>query len=245
MGKIVAIGGGDLRKGETLLIDKRIIELSERKKPNMLFIPTAGSDSESYYKCFKKYFETNFNCVVDVLFLIREKPLKKEIQNKILSADIIYVGGGNTLKMMMIWRRLGVDEFLNQAYKKGTVLCGNSAGANCWFKYCSSDARKFTSGSDELIKVRCLDFVNALFCPHYSEEKNRVKSLKDLMKRTSGIGIGVDESCALEIIDGTYKVISNNETVNIYKVYWKYGKYYKEVVEKSEKHKSLKKLLKK
>jgi dipeptidase E len=46
--------------------------------------------------------------------LIKEKESKKEIENKILSSDIIYVGGGDTLKMMTLWRRYGVDKILKQ-----------------------------------------------------------------------------------------------------------------------------------
>jgi len=49
MGKIVAVGGGDLRQLETLPIDREIIRLTARKRPNALFIPTASSDSREYW----------------------------------------------------------------------------------------------------------------------------------------------------------------------------------------------------
>jgi dipeptidase E len=53
------------------------------------------------------------------------------------------VGGGNTLKMMRRWRKLGVDQFLERAYHKGAVLSGISAGAICWFVYGHSDSQQF------------------------------------------------------------------------------------------------------
>lgn len=40
MGKIVAIGGGELSKGETYILDKYIVELACKSKPKLLFIPT-------------------------------------------------------------------------------------------------------------------------------------------------------------------------------------------------------------
>ena len=49
MGKIVAIGGGDLRTLETLSIDREIINLTGKSRPRALFIPTASSDSEEYW----------------------------------------------------------------------------------------------------------------------------------------------------------------------------------------------------
>ena len=86
MKKIVAIGGGEIgRPGfpiETTEIDKEIIKLTSKKNPKVLFIPTASSDSESYYKIVKKYFGDKLGCKTDVLYLIKEKITKKEIKRK-------------------------------------------------------------------------------------------------------------------------------------------------------------------
>jgi dipeptidase E len=122
---IVAIGGGVIRTRGTLAIDREIIRLSHKKNPKLLFIPTASSDSEIYWKHVQDYFGKFLKCKTDVLFLIKEQPSKEQIRRKILSADIVYVGGGNTLLMMGLWRRLGVDKLLVSAYENGTVLSGN------------------------------------------------------------------------------------------------------------------------
>ena len=78
-----------------------------------------------------------------MLFLIKEQPSREQIRTKISSADIIHVGGGNTLLMMRIWRRLGVDHLLEAAYQDGTVLAGISAGSICWFDSGHSDSMSF------------------------------------------------------------------------------------------------------
>src|SRR5271166_3117174 len=109
---IVAIGGGEIRARGTAPIDREIIRLTRKKNPKLLFIPTASSDSERYWKHVQEYFGKFLKCKTDVLFLIKEQPSKQQIRQKILSADIIYVGGGNTLKMMRLWRRRGVDKLL-------------------------------------------------------------------------------------------------------------------------------------
>lgn len=85
-------------------------------------------------------------------------------------ADFIYVGGGNTLRLMTLLRRCGGDRLLDEAYKRGTVLSGVSAGGICWCSCGNSDSRKFTSGSDQLIKVTGLGYLPVLFCPHYDAE---------------------------------------------------------------------------
>jgi dipeptidase E len=140
---IVAIGGGEIRTRGTAPIDRGIIRLSNKKNPKLLFVPTASSDSERYWKHVQEYFGDFLKCKTDVLFLVREQPSREQIRTKILSADIIYVGGGNTLQMMRLWRRLGVDKLLKAAYENGTVLAGISAGSICWFESGHSDSMSF------------------------------------------------------------------------------------------------------
>ena len=71
MKKIVAIGGGEIGSPgcliETTKIDKEIIRLSGKKRPRVLFIPTASSDSDGYFETVKKHFGKRLGCEVDVL----------------------------------------------------------------------------------------------------------------------------------------------------------------------------------
>ncbi len=247
MQKIIAIGGGEIgRPGfpvETTSIDKEIISLSGKKNPKILFIPTASSDSESYFEVVKKHFGKRLGCDVDVLYLLKNKQLKSEIEKKILSSDIIYVGGGNTLRMMKIWRKLGIDKILLKARDKGIVLSGISAGAICWFSFGLSDSLLFSNKNAPMIKVRGLDFIKFLFCPHYDFEKKREPELRKIMKKTSGIAIAVENCCAIEIIDNSYRIISSKKTAKAYKVYWKDKKYFKEEILKKKDFTPIKKLI--
>lgn len=244
--KIIAIGGGNkIRSGfsvKVLAVDKEIIRLSGKITPRLLFIPTASSDSRTYSKDIILHFEKNLKCKVDVLYLYGKASLK-EIRDKILNSEIIYVGGGNTLKMMRLWRKLGVDTILRKAAKKGIVLSGVSAGGICWFKYGNSDSRRFRNPKANLIRVRGLDLAPLLFCPHYDVEKERKADLKKMMLKTPGVAIAVDNCCAIEIIDKTYRIISSKANSNAYRVYWKGNDYYEEKLEKSKHLKNLKELI--
>ena len=249
MKKIVAIGGGEIGrpgfKVETRKIDEEIIRLTDKKNPKLLFIPTASFDSEDYYKVVKKYFGKMLGCRIDVLYLIKEKSNKKEIENKILNSDIIYVGGGQTSKMMRVWRKFGVDKVLLKAHKKGIVMSGLSAGAICWFSFGNSDSRKFDNPEANLMRVKGLGMVKALFCPHYDVEKERKADLKKMMKKNSGVAIAVENCCAIEIIDDKYRIISSKNSANAHKVYWKNNKFHKELIKKEKDFKLLENILKK
>src|SRR5580698_361231 len=225
---IVAIGGGDIRTRGTAAIDREIIRLSGKKHPKLLFIPTASSDSDRYWQRIPKYFGKFLNCRTDVLFLIKEKLSKAQFTAKIRSADIIYVGGGNTLLMMRVWRRLGVDKLLKSAYEKGTVLCGVSAGSICWFDSGHSDSMSFYNPRKwKYINVRGTGLIEGTHCPHYNSTTLGVPRRKDfqkLIRKIGGIGIAIDNNCAIEFIDGRfYKVISSRKNSRAYRVYKRGG----------------------
>ena len=111
--------------------------------------------------------------------------------------DAIFVGGGNTKSMLAVWRDWGLDEILKQAYEKGSVMSGVSAGAICWFE------RGITDSWAENLKVMdCLNFVSGVCCPHYDEEPERRPSVhKMLKKNTFDECFAVDGGCALHLID--------------------------------------------
>ncbi len=220
---IVAIGGGDIKARGTEGIDREIIRLSNKKNPKLLFIPTASSDSDIYWTKIQEYFGKYLKCRVDVLFLIKERPSHEQIRAKIRTADVIYVGGGNTLQMMRLWRRLGVDKLLRAAYEKGTVLAGVSAGAICWFESGHSDSMSFYDpGNWKYIRVKGLGLIDGIHCPHFNGKTRGVArrtNFKNMICKTGGVGIALDNNCAIEFIDGEYKVIRSKDSARAFRVF--------------------------
>ena len=233
---IVAIGGGKImvpkhRQAQTLLIDQTIVEQSRKKKPKVLFIPTASEDNDEYCDAFRYQYETRLGCSVDELLLYRDRPSIRKIQMLISQSDIIYVGGGNTLRMMKLWRQLGVDKCLDKARKRGAVLSGLSAGSICWFRQGNSDSRKFKDNSNKtLIKVTGLNYADLMVCPHYDAEKHRQPSLKEMMKNTKGVAIGIENNAALHVKDDQYRILASKKNKKAYLIYWDRGKYIKQAL---------------
>lgn len=118
MGTIVAISGGELTDFRSKLINDAIIRLSQKRNPKVLFIPTASDDSESYFEKFKEHFSDEFECDFTPLYLIKDNPSIATIEQMVFASDLIYIGGGNTLKMMQIWRQTGTADILRKAYTR-------------------------------------------------------------------------------------------------------------------------------
>ncbi len=216
--KIVAIGGGELGEGETLPMDRHIVEMTGSTNPNALFIPTASSDSSDYAATFSRIYGDALGCEVETLFLLKNPPPLGQIAETIATADLIYVGGGNTLKLMRRWRHLGVDRLLIEAAKRGTVLCGLSAGALCWFQYGHSDSMSFYHPDDwDYIRVKCLGLLPFTACPHYDGE-DRDKNFQAMISREGGIGIALDDCAAFEVVDDQFRILSARDSAGAYRV---------------------------
>ncbi len=235
---IVAIGGGNLESKSTLAIDLEIIRLTGKKHPRFLFIPTASTDSADYWNLVNRMYGNEYGCKTDVLNLITEKYSHQEIQKKIFSTDIVYVGGGNTLRMMRRWRRLGVDKLLKTAWQKGIVLCGVSAGAICWFDSGHSDSLSYYNPKKwNYINVKGLGFINGIHCPHYDSATlgvKRRKRFQEMIRKIGGFGIAIEDNCAIEFIDNKYRVINSKSNAKSFKVYKHNGHVIEREIEKIE-----------
>ena len=249
MGAIVAIGGGDVLAGETLDLDREVIALTEKSHPRALFIPTASSDSTEYWDTFRAAYGARLGCRTDVLYVLGSAPSTRELESAILPSDILYVGGGNTLKMMRRWRRLGVDTILKAAYEGGTVLAGVSAGAICWFSYGHSDSMSFSSPDDwRYICVKGMGLIDATACPHYDGDTAGVKrrdEFHEMVKRRRDVGIAIDNHCALEVVDGRYRVITSRAGAGAYRVHYRRGEAISVPVQQSSEFAPLSDLLQK
>lgn len=218
---IVAVGGGEIGRTkilpdgttyqteiETTLIDKFIIEASGKKNPKMLFIGTASNDKTTYLDIITTHFKNRLGCAsVEPLNLVGTNISYEEIKRKIFSADIIYVGGGDTTSMLKLWKELDVDKLLYEAYNQGIVLSGISAGAVCWFEY--YDNSDDIDNIEQLDLVSGLSFVKGFAVPHYNwltpDEKQKInEKLKD--KNINGWSI--DDCVAIVFQDDELKIIS-------------------------------------
>lgn len=204
--------------GETLPIDREIVEQAQKKNPEALFIPTASEDSEGYVEAFHETYGDRLGCDTKALKLTKKNYTEDEIKGEIGSADLIYVGGGNTRGMIEIWREKNVDKFLKEAYENGIVMSGLSAGAICWFEYGHSDSESFEQdGEWNFIRVEGINFVeNVLFCPHYHQE-NREASFEEMMRENpEKTGLALDNKAAVKVMDERLKILKSQEDAKAY-----------------------------
>lgn len=197
--KLITIGGGEISELETFEIDSFVCGQTGRNKPKALFIPTASGDAEGYCKTFKQVYGERLGCTVDFLLATKSSFSQPDSIQKILEADLVYVGGGNTQKMLSIWRAYGIDAALLQAAQQGTVLSGLSAGAICWYEAGLSDSDRFAASEEinwSLKRLDALGFLPGVFCPHLDKEARHEPLLK-LVRKSGERAIACDNGAAI------------------------------------------------
>lgn len=193
--QIIALGGGGFSdEPDNPLLDNYILDQSDKANPKICFIPTASGDAqgyiESYYACFNSK-----KCLPTHLSLFAGNTDK--IEEFILDQDILYVGGGNTRNLLVLWKEWGLDQILRKAYEQGTILSGISAGSICWFEEGLTD-----SIPNQLNKLDCLGFLKGSNCPHFDGQPERQAIYRQKIEHGEMKGgIACDDGVALHFVN--------------------------------------------
>jgi dipeptidase E len=213
-GAIVAVGGGGLamEPGDELL-DAFVLSLAGRERPRICFLGTGSGDSERYVANFYRAFAAHDCRPTDLALFDRRVA---DLRRFVLEQDVVYVGGGNTASLLAVWRAHRLDAALREALDGGAVLCGVSAGMNCWFQASTTDS----FGPDIEPLHDGLGFVAGSACPHYDAEAQRRPLYHRLVAAGFPSGWAADDGAALHFdAAGTLvEVVASREGARGYRV---------------------------
>jgi dipeptidase E len=214
--QIVALGGGgfSMEKYGSIL-DDYVLSLTGARRPRICFLPTASGDADHYVVRFYRRF--SMHCEASHLSLFRRdqggQDVEDDLASHLLSQDLIYVGGGNVVSMLGVWRAHGLDDILCKAWREGVVLCGPSAGSLCWFEEALS---AFHGPPRRIQGLGLLPYSN---CVHYDAEPARRGEYHSLVSDGMRSGFAVDDGVALHFKDTRLdRVVSSRPDRSAYHV---------------------------
>jgi dipeptidase E len=224
--QIIAMGGGGfLMEPDHLALDRYILAQALKHRPRVCFLPTASGDSENMVFRFYDAF-TKLDC--QPAFCSLFKLPTADLEDYLLSQDILYVGGGNTRSMIALWKEWGLDRILRKCYETGVVLAGISAGANCWFEQCLTD-----SMPGQILSWPCLGFLPGSFCPHYDGETERRPAFHRLLAEGKVLpGIAADDGAAAHFRSGElWRLVSSRPNAKVYRLSCPHGQVVEETLD--------------
>jgi peptidase E len=213
MKQIIAMGGGGFSmEPENLLLDEYVLKQTNKSRPRVCFVPTASGDSENYIERFYRAFRS---LDAEPSHLAVFAGPTESWRDYVLSKDLIYVGGGNTRNLLVLWREWGLDRIMREAWESGIVMTGISAGSICWFEQGVTD-----SIPGKLTSLGCLGFLRGSNCPHYDGEVNRRPAYHQLLAAGEiGPGIACDDGVALHYKDEKLdRIVSSRPNARAYRL---------------------------
>jgi len=212
MRQLILLGGGGFSQEKHRALDRHFLAQTGRRRPRVLFVPTASGDAESYRYAFYEAM-AELDCRPAHLSLF--KPPVADLESFVARHDAIWVGGGNTRSALALWREWDLDAILRRAYVRGTVVGGVSAGMIAWFDWGVTD-----SVPGALTPLRCLGWLPGSACPHYDSEPERRPTYRRMVAAgTIPGGLAADDGVALHFVGGAlHDIVSARPKARAYRV---------------------------
>jgi peptidase E len=190
--QIVGLGGHGDTPEQTTALMRYVASLTGEERPRVLHVPTAVGDAAEYTVAF--YARWGQLGVPSHLPFFPYPP--GDFRELALAQDAISISGGNTANMLAIWRVHGFDGVLHEAWERGIVLFGASAGMICWFEAGVTD-----SFGPQLEGMRDgLGFLAGSACPHYDGEALRRPRYRELVANGFPGGLAADDGVGLHFV---------------------------------------------
>ena len=206
-------GGGFTMEPSNPALDELVLTLADAPRPRILFLPTASGDPAEQIARFHATFGA-LECEPTVLSLFRLVDGPVPMRELVLGQDVVYVGGGSMRNLLALWREYGVDDLLREAWERGIVLAGLSAGAMCWF------AGGVTKSTGCPAPVAGLGLLPGSLCVHYDGQPDRRPVFLDAVRAgTLPGGWAADDGAALLFEDrALVRVVASRERARAFAV---------------------------
>lgn len=186
---------------------RELCAFAGKENPKVLVCGSAFNDIprviDPLVKAFSEFTPTNN---IEALRLAKTPKAADlpAVRQKILDADIIFFNGGATEQLAKAILFAHVGDTLRLAYRRGTLLCGYSAGAIILSHAGLTD---YPAGRYDLVEG--LGVVDAYMCPHY--EGGSEKTWKGFDKRLEAETDASLPSEAWAVEDGTMVLFTDGK----------------------------------
>jgi peptidase E len=153
------------------------LALTKQTRPRVGLVLTASGDDIRYYAMLYEAFN-EAGCDVTELKVFPQP--SADPTERLTSCDLIWVGGGSVANLLALWRLHGIDTAMTEAWERGVILSGVSAGSICWHQGGPTDSFGPTLQAVDN-GLGFLPYANGV---HYNSEAQRRPLLQQLV--TSG-----------------------------------------------------------
>lgn len=203
---LVLIGGGEFSFGDTREIDALLLSRMPADRRVVAFLPTASGSPEyaTHFGAYLRGIDPSVEVINVPIYRGRDNRRQKNL-DLILSAGLIYLGGGVTNQLLATLPQSAAEIALRDAAANGAVVAAIGAAASCF----GTHARDMRGGSSALPALGWLanTVVETGFETANDTALRRLMSLPDV-----NAGLGLPAKTALVIApDGRGEIVGEGQ----------------------------------
>ena len=193
MPTLIAIGGDGATHGTHPELDRLCLDHAVRR-PRVGYVGAANRDDPRKLNGFQSALAPLTSAILPLSSGVDATAAELWAEN----LDLIYVAGGDPVALVVHCNATGLSDILANAFRRGVVLVGVSAGAMCWF-----ESFLWRTPENGLQIAKGLGLIQGTFTPHSLTEPQRRTRMQELAKsREITGGYAVDDGAALVLRDG-------------------------------------------
>lgn len=203
---LVLIGGGEFSFGETREIDELLLKRMPAERRTVAFLPTASGSAEyaNHFGTYLRGIEPGVKVVNVPVYRGRDSRRQKNL-NALLTAGLIYLGGGVTNNIAPVIRESAAEMALRDGAGNGTVIAAIGAAASC-FGVAARDMRG-NAAAVPAFGWLVQTVIDTSFDPQNDTALRRLMSLPDV---TTGIGIPAKTALVIGA-DGSAEIVGSGQ----------------------------------
>lgn len=219
-GKLFIIGGGSRPDA---MVDRIIKEAGLQQGGYGIILPMSSEDPDSaVYYANQQFIKKGIQTVRGVIFRKGETYSAQKLDS-VRNAKLIYISGGDQVRFMGVVQGTDIEKAIHDAYNKGCLVGGTSAGAAVMSKIMITGnelkhpdyASTFKSIEPANIETKPgLGFIeSAIVDQHFVRRSRYNRLISAVIEYPEVKGIGIDEATAILVSGNTAEVVGDSQVI--------------------------------
>lgn len=211
-GALLLLGGGEV----TPEIARRFVALAGGRNGRFVYIPTAASDSEISPPELKMWFQMTFGVDNATILHTRDRSLADtdSFAAPLETADGVWFGGGRQWRIADAYLGTRVEAALHGVLRRGGIVAGTSAGASILASYLVRGAPEGNWILSAPGHERGFGLLPRAAVDQHVDRFHRENDIASILRlHPDLLGIGLDESTAITVVNDSCTVIGNGRVI--------------------------------
>ena len=219
-GKLFIIGGGDRTPS---LMQCMVHAAGMQEKDFVAVLPMSSAEPDTAFHYFAEDLKQVYKGKIVQLHFTKADTANQEKLQQLLQAKLIFITGGDQERFMRVVANTPIERAIQQAYVKGAMIAGTSAGAAVMSEHMITGNeltdtvyrptfRKVWHNNIEL--SRGLGLIrSAIIDQHFIVRSRYNRLFSAIAKFPQLLGIGIDEATAILVEGNTATVCGESQVV--------------------------------